>query len=127
MPPTKRGIYHNLKQSKYTVSNSEIVFFFSSEVYLQKFLDGYQQNRQKFKTKVFDNPLNMDALADIWFYKQIEKRGFLAWLKGVDIDWHDLHRYALRKMTEKNTLDWQRMQKPKLEERLKIMVTKSTH
>ena len=124
MPPTLRGIFHNLKESKYTVSNSEIVFFFSSEFYLNKFLEGYQDNRIKFIEKLdkitIDNKLNMNTLADITFYKSIEKRGFRAWLKGVDIDWQEIHKYALRKMTEKNTPDWLRIQRPKLGERLKM-------
>ena len=124
MPPTLRGIYHNLKESKYTISNQEIVFFFSSELYLRKFMEGYEDNRKNFiKTldKITDNnPLNMNTLADITLYKRIEKRGFRAWLKGVDIDWENLHKYALRKMTEKNTPDWLRTPKPKLGEQLKM-------
>jgi Phi-29-like late genes activator (early protein GP4). len=126
MPPTKRGIYHNLKESEYTVSNTEIVFFFSSKVYMDKFLKGYKNNRCSYLSKIDslsgDIPLNMTTLADITFYKQIEKRGFRAWLKGVDIGWEDIHLYALRKMTLQNINDWCEIQKPKLEERIKIMV-----
>jgi hypothetical protein len=125
MPPTKSGIYHNLKESPYTVSNSEIVFFFSSEIYLNKFLCSYGPNRIKFLSKIdkatCNNVLNMDVLADINLYKQIEKRGFRAWLKGVDINWLELHRYVLRTMIEKSSQDWQRIQKPRLGQRLKSM------
>jgi|SRR6185312_650529 len=125
MPPTKRGIYHNLKESKYTISNTEVVFFFSSRFYMRKFLDGYKEYRLFFNKNMSKiagvNPLNMDILADISYYEDIEKRGFYVWLKGVDISCEDLHRYALRKMTEANTLDWQEIQKPNLEERKKIM------
>jgi hypothetical protein len=125
MPATKRGIYHNLKESEYTVSNSEIVFFFSSEFYLQKFIDGYQENRKcvsdRIEKTTGEHLLNMDTLADISFYKQVEKRGFRAWLKGVDVTWQDLRLYVLRKMTEKNSPNWQRIAKPKLTERLKTM------
>lgn len=125
MPATLKGIFHNLKESEYTISNSEIVFFFSSKVYRKKYMDEYIENRQRFinrMDKLLDNPpLNMDMLADIALYKRIEKRGFYVWLKGVSISCEELHRYALRKMTEKNTLDWQEMPKPKLDERLKSM------
>lgn len=124
MPQTKRGIYHNLKESKYTISNGEIVFFFSSKLYMDKFLIEHKMFRESFAKKVikFDTPLNMEILADILFYRKIEKRGFRAWIKGVDISWEELNLYALRKMTESNTNDWSKMQKPKFEERLKIMV-----
>lgn len=125
MPVTLRGIFHNLKESTYTVSNSEIVFFFSSEVYLTKFMEGYQENRKKFLDKieknVVDVSLNMNTLADISFYKSLEKRGFRAWLKGAEMSWEEIQKYALRKMTEQSTPDWQRIVKPKLKERIKIM------
>ena len=125
MPATKRGVYHNLRESEYTISNSEIVFFFSSRFYMTKFMDGYKQNRVIFSEKmaklVGDIPLNMDMLADISFYGDTEKRGFHAWLKGVNISWQDLHKYALRKMTEPNTLDWHETPKPKLGERKRTM------
>lgn len=124
MPATKRGIYHNLKESKYAVSNGEIAFFFSSEIYLQKFLDGYLANRKNVLAKIekiiIDNSLNMETLADIEFYKRVEKRGFLAWVKGVEITCHDLQKYALRKMTDKNTTVWLRIQKPNFAERKRI-------
>jgi hypothetical protein len=49
MPATKRGVYHNLRESKYAVSNTEIAFFFSSEFVMTKYLIGYQDNRDKYK------------------------------------------------------------------------------
>lgn len=125
MPATKKGIYHNLKESNYLITNTEIMFFFSSRMYRKKFMDTYRENRKIFSIKMskiaVELPLNMETLADITLYKTIEKRGFRAWLKGVDITWDELHKYVLRKMIDKNTLDWYETQKPKLEERLKIM------
>jgi hypothetical protein len=110
MPATKKGIYHNLMESKYVVSNSEITFYFSSRLYRDKFIDGYQNNRETFTNKierlVSDAPLNMDVLADIQFYKSIEKRGFFARLRKAKISWDDLYKYALRKMNEPNSFEW---------------------
>jgi hypothetical protein len=124
MPATLKGIYHNLKESEYVVSNSEITFFFSSELYLTKFMNGYKDNRKKLmertKKETTHVNLNLNTLSDITLYKTIEKRGFLARLKGVDLNWQDLEKYALRKMTEENTSDWLRIPKPKLSERFKI-------
>jgi hypothetical protein len=124
MPATLKGIYHNLKESEYVVSNSEITFFFSSELYLTKFMNGYKDNRKKLmertKKETSHVNLNLNTLSDITLYKTIEKRGFLARLKGVDLNWRDLEKYALRKMTEENTSDWSRIPKPKLSERFKI-------
>lgn len=117
MPATRKGIYHNLRESKYVVSNSEITFFFSSRFYLEKYIKEYKTHRFEFMKRMEkltgETPLNMEILADITLYKTIEKRGFFARLKGAKINWHDLHAYALRKMTEPNLQDWYETQKQK--------------
>lgn len=121
MPATKKGIYHNLKESKYTVSNTETVFFFSSKLYMMKFMDGYEQNRKIFfqrMAKIVGRvPLNLSTLADISFYQTVEKRGFRAMLKGVDITETDLYQYSLRKMTQNVTPDWKVITAPRISER----------
>jgi hypothetical protein len=125
MPPTIRGVFHNLKESEYVVSNKEITFFFSSETYLNKFLETYQDERKKLqertKKELTHVNFNMNTLADITLYKTIEKRGFLARLKGVDMKWEDLEKYVLRKMTDDYTHNWSRIARPKLSERFKSM------
>ena len=125
MPPTRRGIYHNLKESEYTVSNSEIVFFFSSQVYKEKFLREYRENRETFRNRLIktgkDIPINLDIIADITLYETVEKRGFRACVGGVDTSCENLYQYALRLVTKKNTLDWYETPKPKLSERRKSM------
>ena len=107
MPATKSGIYHNLRESKYTISNTEVVFFFSSEVYLRKFLDRYVENRTKYKKKM-GTELNFDTLADIELYNQIETRGFFVRLKRAMITKDDLYKYAVRRMSDKESLEWER-------------------
>lgn len=115
MPATRWGIYHNLRESKYVISNSEVTFYFSSEFYLTKFMDSYQEHREQFnkviEKSIVSNPLNMDTLADVSLYKQIEKRGYFVRLKGAKITWDDLYHYALRKMTEKESPTWEKIQK----------------
>jgi hypothetical protein len=125
MPPTIRGVFHNLKESEYVVSNKEITFFFSSETYLNKFLETYQEERKKLqertKKELTHVNFNMNTLADITLYRTIEKRGFLARLKGVDMKWEDLEKYVLRKMTDDYTHNWSRIARPRLSERFKSM------
>jgi hypothetical protein len=108
MPITRGGIYHNLRESKYTISNGEIVFFFSSELYLNKFLRDYKGNRECYRKKI-KSPLNTDILADIECYEDIEKRGFFARFKRDKISKDDLYKYALRKMTEQESTEWERV------------------
>ena len=110
MPATKRGVYHNLRESKYAVSNTEIAFFFSSEFVMTKYLTGYQDNREKYKKRMGsllkDSPYNLDLVADICFYQEVEKRGFYSKFKNVILKKNDLYNYALRKMSDENTLEW---------------------
>ena len=126
MPVTYRGVYHNLKESKYTISNSEVVFFFSSKYVMNKFLIGYQDHRDKYlqKLKKLDEmiPLNMNILADIKFYKTVEKRGFRVTMKGVEINEEELYQYSLRKMTEEKPQKWFVVVNPRTLERMETFV-----
>ena len=61
-----------------------------------------------------DTELNFDVLADIFTYKETEKRGFYVWLKGVSIDWVQLNHYCLRKMLEKESPVWEQIERPKV-------------
>jgi hypothetical protein len=120
LPATKWGVYHNLKESKYVVSNGDITFFFSSVVTLNKFLDGYQKYREIRKQKatiIDDTYINYDTVSDIEFYRKTEKRGFYVWLKGVPLTVEDVYQYSIRKMTEKNSPKWVRIEKPRTGER----------
>ena len=126
MPATKDGIYHNLKETEYLISNGEVRLFFSSDVYRKKFLQRYKANREQFLKRIKriapNTTLNPEFLADIELYEEIEKRGFRVTMKGVEMSCQDLDLYALRQMTKPNTLDWFATQKPKLTERERSMV-----
>jgi len=133
MVMTKRGIYHNLNESEYAISNSEVALFFSSRFYLNKFLDEYKNYRNEFKIRLQRSmnidKMNVDLMADIHLYKQIEKRGFRAVLnqdvaKNVvilndtlkekgELTWQELRLYALQRMIVQNTKDWYEMQEQK--------------
>jgi hypothetical protein len=106
MPATAKGIYHNLRESKYRTFNGEVLFYFSSELYRNKFIEGYILNRKLFNRKLEETPLNMDVLADVLFYQKIEKRGFFVRLERARITFDDLYKYAFRKMNEKISPDW---------------------
>lgn len=117
MPITKGGIYHNLKESEYTISNKEVVFFFSSKSYLQKFMSIYKSKRETVKyvnrKYIKHDVISLDILSDIRCYLEIEKRGFYVKIKGVEITSNELYRYASRKMIDKNTYEWFVIQKRK--------------
>lgn len=126
MGRTYRGVYHNLNESTYVITNGEIMISFSSMQYMRKFLDRYKENRGILRDKFFQifgtNDLNADMLSDLGLYQNIEKRGFKIWIDGVDITCNEIYRYALRKATEKNTLDWCATQRAKSRELKKITI-----
>lgn len=82
-----RGICYNLKESPYTISTGDIVFYFSSEFYRQKFEEEADAHRLKISESLsnrFDLKLSFKNMADIVLYSKIEKRGFYLTYKGVE-------------------------------------------
>ena len=97
MPISRGGVYHNLKESKYVVSENDVTYFFSSRLYRKMFLNGRLDNRITFKQKISrcSPELYSDDLADISWYKHVEKRGFRIKLRGREANWHETLKYAL--------------------------------
>lgn len=127
MAKTKRGIYHNIKESVYCVTNGDVFFFFSSEVYLHKFLDGYEDHRNSFSDKMkkltMVESFSCKMMSDMVYYRQVEKRGFYAWVKGVNINEKDMSLYALSQMNKNETTEWFKIERPKVTERKKLYVS----
>ena len=110
---TRRGVYHNLSESEYAISNTEVAFFFSSRFYLEKFMDKYKTHRNEYRIKVdrmfIDHPLKTNFIADLHLYKNIEKRGFRVEFKGDEETWQNLHQLELDQKISKNLQDWHEM------------------
>lgn len=77
---TKNGVCYNLSESHFRTTQNGVVFVFSSQLYLDKFIARLQENRDIINfslTKRFGLTVNVSTLADVVLYKRIEKRGFL--------------------------------------------------
>lgn len=113
--PTRDGVYHDLKQSIYTASRGEVVFFFSSNYYRNKFFEQLEEQRKEFDShlnkKVDEHFLNLNWLADIHLYKRVEKRGFYVKIGCEEVAWLELCRYASWNVMWQNTEDYEEMQK----------------
>lgn len=76
---TKNGIELNIKESKFNFTINNIKFYFSSELYMNKFKNEYKifidMETIKLKNKYRIN-IKADLMLLISFYKKIEKRGF---------------------------------------------------
>lgn len=61
-------------------SNNYIVYYFSSQLYLDKFIERLEENRDKINYSLsnrFGFKIRNDVLCDIKLYSSIEKRGCL--------------------------------------------------
>ena len=109
MPKTAKGIYHDLRESKYSISVDDIEYFFSSKLYRDKFEREMQRNRDKynwfFNGKKLD--LNFNMLADISLYVIIEKRGFRVKVKECSVNWESLRSEAVARLNLKEKADRQ--------------------
>ena len=84
---TIRGIYNNLSESTYDYVYNGIKYYFSSKVYMEKFINRLEafideevdKMQVKFKTKV-----SADNVFAIKLYTLIEKRGFLIEINGKE-------------------------------------------
>lgn len=83
---SRRGIYYRLDKSPYIVKYGPLTFYFSSQLYRQKFFDGVQAEidiynyRKTVKTRIKSTAIYTPAFE---FYRHIETRGFyvvLEWL-----------------------------------------------
>ena len=76
---TKNGIYLDLKESEYKINYNGLIYYFSSELYLNKFKSNIKQyiieETAKIKAKYKIN-IYFDTMLTLSFYKKIEKRGF---------------------------------------------------
>ena len=76
---TINGIYLDLKESEYKLNYNGLIYYFSSELYMNKFKNNVKQfiveETAKLKTKYKIN-IYFDTMLTISYYKKIEKRGF---------------------------------------------------
>lgn len=76
---TKNGICLNIEESEYKVLKYGLLFYFSSEFYMNKFLNNVDNfvitESLKMKNKYKINS-NLELYFAISYYKKTEKRGF---------------------------------------------------
>ena len=78
--PTKNGVEYNLNASPYKCTWRGLEFFFSSVLHLQKFQDKLESRIEWMNdsmTRRFHFSVELDNIAVIQLYCQIETRGFL--------------------------------------------------
>lgn len=90
---TRAKVAYDLKISphRHEVSYGEttILFVFSSELYKTKFNDKQEENRLYICDSLsnrFGVSVHLPILADIKLYTMIEKRGFLLYVNGVEVE-----------------------------------------
>lgn len=87
-------IYNDLKESTFKFQYDDMIFVFSSNFYLNNFLNKYNEYLKtensklfaKYKTSIF-----ADYLILIELYKKIEKRGFLIYYKNKELKYYSFN------------------------------------
>lgn len=82
-------IYNDINESIYTFKYDDLVFYFSSQFYQEKFTCEYSQflkdETMKLKVK-FKCNIYCDEMILLLLYKKIEKRGFKVLYKGKELN-----------------------------------------
>lgn len=84
---TIKGIYLDLNESEYKISVSGLVFYFSSQFYLDKFSKNVKEFIKEETIKInvkYKVNIDLTIYLMIAFYKKIEKRGFRIYDKVND-------------------------------------------
>jgi uncharacterized protein YueI len=105
---TIRGVYLNLEDSTYIVTNGELNLFFSSTSRLGKFLLGYIENRVKVEKKmkgiIGETTFPYEYVSDIEFYNQCENKGAFVLLNGKQITLEEMEAYILDLVAKRKEL-----------------------
>lgn len=81
-------IYNDINESVYTFKYDDLVFYFSSQFYQEKFTREYSQflKDEVMKLKIkFKCNIYCDEMILLLLYKKIEKRGFKVLYKGKEL------------------------------------------
>lgn len=82
-------IYNDINESIYTFKYDDLLFYFSSQFYQEKFTREYSQflkdEIMKLKIK-FKCNIYCDEMILLLLYKKIEKRGFKVLYKGKELN-----------------------------------------
>lgn len=87
-------IYNDLKESKFQLKYDKLIFVFSSEFYLNNFINRYEEYLKKENSKLFakyKTSIFADYLILIELYKKIEKRGFLIYYEDKELQYYSFN------------------------------------
>jgi hypothetical protein len=103
-----RGVYNNLEDSTYIVSNGDMQLFFSSFSRLGKFMTGYMKNRimagKKMRAFIGDTDLPYEYASDIEYYHNCENKGSLILINGKQATLKEVESYLLHLVADKKEL-----------------------
>lgn len=112
MTISRNGIAYNFDVSPYELKvkyhDFNLIFRFSSNNNIKKFLNKQDSNREKLQislSKRFKLSLSLDLIADLKLYTQVETRGFLILSKDMRFECLEEIAYDGVILTKKNLQD----------------------
>lgn len=90
---SRNNIAYNLYKTPHLLAvgyeDQNVIYHFSSELYMNKFVQRLDENRDSIKKSLsgrFGFSINCDSIADLRLYSSIEKRGFLISVNGEYVE-----------------------------------------
>ena len=97
-------VYNDINESNYTFEYDDLIFYFSSNFYKEKFIKEYynfiKEETMKLKIK-FKCNIYCDEMILLLLYKKIEKRGFKVTLKGKELSENYTFQFILNELSIK--------------------------
>lgn len=92
---TRGGVCYDFTKTPFTVKVDGVTFKFSSRLYMNKFTEKLEENREIVNyssTRRYGFKVVTNGIADVLLYRKIEKRGFLI----VDADGNEITPETLK-------------------------------
>lgn len=110
---TRSGVFNDIADSDFIITDDELTFFFTSESNLDRFIESYKDNRYINKERVNRGlqgiELNHDLMFDLNLYKAIEKRGFYVWLNNEVLSEEELLSIAITKLKDSGSKEYRKI------------------
>jgi len=93
-----KKIFYNILESEYTFETNNLIFYFSSTLYLEKFMERYFDNRIEMCYRLssrYNIAFDCDDYFDTILYSSIEKRGFRIYDKKSEVFFKCLNKVKL--------------------------------
>lgn len=111
---SKRGVFNNIEDSDYIITDGELILYFTSEHNMNSFINSYKENRETYNEKYNRFIKGVDLIPtiqiDVELYKNSEFKGFHICLGVTKLDEKDIRDISLRRMMLNEVRDYKKVE-----------------